>query len=298
MTRPRNKKPLASTSAAANAATATSDNSDSEFEVETPLEFDEGKRKKSLNAVVSSIKDGTEINIQEGFRAIILTLIGLNTTELTKKVTALEEKTDVIEDKVENIEDSVNQISEEVKSLQRSLKSLEIEAFQCKYIIRNLPLNLKDKETKESNDSTLEVVKNLLNVVGLKLNCIDEAFRFYPKDFKPTANTKGKQNAPTLFVKFCNRTSVNIFKRKLPILRETPRYETIQVDRVIPPCLLDDYNIGKDVAYAYRKKEQHKTRFDIQKGELVLLTKANGEKDFTSKPYKNLKKRKSSIISS
>ena len=85
MTRPRNKKPLASTSAAANAATATSDNSDSEFEVETPLEFDEGKRKKSLNAVVSSIKNGTEINIQEGFRAIILTLVGLNTTDLTKK---------------------------------------------------------------------------------------------------------------------------------------------------------------------------------------------------------------------
>ena len=291
---------MASTSAAAASAAAinTSDNSGSESEEESHLEFDEGERKKSLNAVVSSIKNGTEIDIQEGFRAIILTLVGLNTADLTKKVNVLEEKTDFIEDKVENIEDSVTQISQEVKSLQKSLKLLEIEAFQCKYIIRNLPLNLKDKETKESSDSTLEVVKNLLNVVGLKLNCIDEAFRFYPKDFKPTANTKGKQNAPTLFVKFCNRTSVNIFKRKLPILRETPGYETLQVDRVIPPCLLDDYNIGKDVAYAYRRNEQHKTRFDIKKDELVLLTKAKDEKDFTPKPYKNLKKRKSSIISS
>ena len=36
-----------------------------------------------------------------------MTLVGLNTTDLTKKVNVLEEKTDVIEDKVENIEDSV-----------------------------------------------------------------------------------------------------------------------------------------------------------------------------------------------
>ena len=129
MTRPRSKKPLASTSAAAAAAITTSDNSGSESEEETLLEFDKGERKKSLNAVVSSIKNGTEINIQEGFRAIILTLVGLNTTDLTKKVNELEEKTDVIEDKVENIEDSVNQISQEVKSLQKSLKSLEIEAY-------------------------------------------------------------------------------------------------------------------------------------------------------------------------
>ena len=55
MTKPRSKKPLASTSAAA--AAITSDNSGSESEEETQLEFDEGERKKSLNAVVSSIKN-------------------------------------------------------------------------------------------------------------------------------------------------------------------------------------------------------------------------------------------------
>ena len=88
-----------------------------------------------------------------------------------------------------------------------------------------------------------------------------------------------------------------MFKRKLPELRKSKEFANIQMDPMIPPCLMDDFNLAKDVGYHCRKNNNLSARVDIVKNEIVLLTKKKDDPKakYTKTPYKNLKKRKNSI---
>ena len=110
------------------------DINEDQLEEDISFEFNDDERKKSMIAVAMAIKNGKDINIQEGFKALIMTLFNYNLAALNSKVSTLEEK-------VETIEENVEDFTCDINSLQNQAKSLEVEAYQCKYVLRNMEIS-------------------------------------------------------------------------------------------------------------------------------------------------------------
>ena len=260
-----------------------------QLEEDISFEFNDNERKKSMNSVAMAIKNGKDIDIQQGFKAIIMTLFNYNLAALNSKVSTLEEKVETIE---ENVEDFIC----DIESLQNQAKSLEVEAYQCKYVLKNVPMIVDNDETKDVKDaketpeSTMEVMTDILKLAGLKRNAIDETFRLYPKKNAKNAMKSNQEDnedsPPTLFVKFTTKGCANLFYQKLSDVRKSPGYENLQVDRMIPPCLMADYKKAQDLAYNLRKKENKNTRVELVKNDIVLKVKNKSETKYVPMPFK------------
>ena len=148
----------------------------------------------------------------------------------------------------------------------------------------------KNGNAKETPEASMEVMADILKLAGLKRNAIDETFRLYPK--KNASNAKqlnqeeNEDRPPTLFVKFTTKGCANLFLQKLGEVRKSPDYENLQVDRMIPPCLMADFKKAQDFAYKLRKNENKNTKVELVKNDIVLKVKDKSETKYAPMPYK------------
>ena len=71
------------------------------------------------------------------------------------------------------------------------------------------------------------------------------------------------------------------FYAKLRDIRKNGKFKDIQLEKMVPPSLMGEWNEANKAAYDLRKKKKLLTRTIIQNNSVVLLTKAKDDQRWT-----------------
>ena len=238
------------------------------------IAINEDEFAKSCQKIHDCITAKQPIDLQEGVATIFLLLCKHNISEFDERISAVEEK--------------VEEHEEIVSKMQKQIINLEIEQYKTKFVMKNVPLYEGAENEIEDQEGSKNIISELLQITGQSPSEVDEVFRFPPQKVSKKSKQK-KSGPPNLFVKFSNSLAVNTFFKRIQEIKKNDKFKDIAIDKMIPPSLLKDFLRASEIAYNLRKNEQLMTKVEIQRCEIILLSKTKGPgQHFCITPYKNL----------
>ncbi len=225
-----------------------------------------------MSTIEKAIIENKPIDEADFRKVMYLALFGpgskRNVQELYQKVSSIEAQIEETDQKIEEHEKSFDKIDKKVASL-------EIESYSNKFLLKNVPL----RATQGGKEKILETQKNLeeiLHCADLDLTVVDEFFRLYPSKEK-ALRQKNEGKVQNIFVKFSSKRHIE----RLGEIKKKQDFNDIQLEKMVPPCLIDKWNSANKQAYKLRKEKKLKTKTDIRNDEVVLLVKNKGDPNFT-----------------
>ena len=226
-----------------------------------------------MSTIEKAIIENKPIDEADFRKVVYLALFGpgskRNVQELYEKVSSVEAQ----------IEKTDQKIAEHDKNLYKKVASLEIESYSNKFLLKNVPL----RATQGGKEKILDTQNNLeeiLHCADLDLTVVDEFFRLYPSKEK-ALRQKNEGKVPNIFVKFSSKRHIFQFIERLGEIKKKQDFNDIQLEKMVPPCLIDKWNSANKQAYKLRKEKKLKTKTDIRNDEVVLLVKNKGDPNFT-----------------
>ena len=231
---------------------------------------------KGMSTIETAIIENKPIDDAEFRKVVYLALFGpgskRNVQELYQKVSSVEAQIEETDQKIAEHDKSLDKIDKKVASL-------EIESYSNKFLLKNVPL----RATQGGKEKILDTQKNseeILHCADLDLTVVDEFFRLYPSKEK-ALRQKNEGKVPNIFVKFSSKRHTFQFIERLGEIKKKQDFNDIQLEKMVPPCLIDKWNSANKQAYKLRKEKKLKTKTDIRNDEVVLLVKNKGDPNFT-----------------
>ena len=133
-----------------------------------------------------SIVNDTEMNDKDFKKFMYLSMFGpgsrRNVLEIANKVDDIEDQLADIEADLTNHDSALRAVDVSLSRIDEKLISLEVQAYEMKYILKNIPLRgALLPGGRESNESTLNTVSQILETAGLRIGDTQDFFRLYPK---------------------------------------------------------------------------------------------------------------------
>ena len=229
-----------------------------------------------MSTIEKAIIENKPIDEADFRKVVYLALFGpgskRNVQELYQKVSSIEAQIDETDQKIAENEKSLDKIDKKVASL-------EIESYSNKFLLKNVPLRAA-QGGKEKILETQKSLEEILNCADLNLTVVDEFFRLYPSKEK-ALRQKNEGKVPNIFVKFSSKRNVFQFIERLGEVKKKQDFKDIQLEKMVPPCLIEKWNSANKQAYKLRKEKKLKTKTDIRNDEVVLLVKNKGDPNFT-----------------
>lgn len=246
----------------------------SEESLEKMLEF--GTKK-----IDNCVMHGEPIDDEDFKLVIFLALFGPNSKQnvlgLVKKVSDLQDQMVETNEKIVETTEKVTELDENFKEMDKKMISFEVESYSNKFLLKNVPLSQAQTE-KEKFSDTQKTVENILHHADLDVTSLDEFFRFYLPEKR---NDRNEMKPPNIFLKFSNKKNLYQFIGKLGDIKKIPEFKDIQLEKMIPSCLIESWNKANKTAYTLRKDRKMKTKTEIRNDEVILYAKKFGDECFS-----------------
>ncbi len=209
----------------------------------------------SLNEAITAVKNSDDISdpLKTAFTAILQFLSSGEKSEF-KMAT------------------QVTQNKKNLDTLQNQVIRLELKMTESSVIVKNLPFkNNKTDNLYEKYEDTLVQASYLLGALKLDSSVIKIRDA---KRFAPQKNRKGNALTPSTRITLSNKSEVDLLLSKLPNLRNSKNFKNVQVQRELPPSLVQRKGILDEEAYKLRRAHKgRKTIVSLRGIDLVLLVK-------------------------
>ena len=228
----------------------------------------------------SIVKD-TEMN-DKGFKKFMYLLMfgpgsRRNVLEIANKVDDIEDQLADIETDLTTHNEALRAVDTSLSKIDEKLISLEVQAYEMKYILQNIPLRGALLGGRESYESTLNSVSQILETAGLRVKDTQDIFRLYPKK-NPGKSLRSSSQAwdkkvPNIFIKFNSPRVVFQLFSNMSKVRET--FKNAQLEQVCPPMLLPMWKEVNAEGYKLRQRKMA-TRTEIRRSGVFLMAKNKG----------------------
>ena len=299
----KKNQPLESTSTDAQKtrnteSTEWAENSESTGSTENPSKFFGLDANKVDNMLADlekrfeeSLVNDTEMNDKDFKKFMYLSMFGpgsrRNVLEIANKVDDIEDQLADIEADLTNHDSALRAVDVSLSRIDEKLISLEVQAYEMKYILKNIPLRgALLPGGRESNDSALNTVSQILETAGLRIGDTQDFFRLYPKK-TPGKSLRSSSQAwdkkvPNIFIKFNSPRVVSQLFSNMSKVRET--LKNAQLEQVCPPMLLPMWREVNAEGYKLRQRKMA-TRTEIRRSGVFLMAKNKGTPgDFVEMP--------------
>ena len=232
-----------------------------------------------LATIKTEIKETGQMDSAPAIRVMFLHLFSpnspVNLQTMMMKITALEEKVEQKEIKIKELSSKIKEMenvrNKSKNDMKKQIESLSFESHKTKVTLANIPLSLSNpNDTTESPENTTKAVEEILKLSGQSINSVKEFNRIYPKETKP------KPKDPKIFLDFMNVRELRKFTQKIKEIRAQEKYQTLVLDNVCPPHLLQDYLKANEKGFLLRTSQILVTRTFIKANGIVLKAKKPG----------------------
>lgn len=228
-----------------------------------------------------SIVNDTEMNDKDFKKFMYLSMFGpgsrRNVLEIANKVDDIEDQLADIESDLTTHDQALRAVDTSLSRIDEKLISLEVQAYEMKYILKNIPMRGALLGGRESYESTLNSVSQILETAGLRVEDTQDIFRLYPKK-NPGKSLRSSSQAwdkkvPNIFIKFNSPRVVSQLFSNMSKVRET--FKNAQLEQVCPPMLLPMWKEVNAEGYKLRQRKMA-TRTEIRRSGVFLMAKNKG----------------------
>ena len=228
-----------------------------------------------------SLVNDTEMNDKDFKKFMYLSMFGpgsrRNVLEIANKVDDIEDQLADIETDLTTHDKALKAVDTSLSKIDEKLISLEVQAYEMKYILKNIPLRGALLGGRESYESTLNSVSQILETAGLRVKDTQDIFRLYPKKNSGKSLRSSSQawdkKVPNIFIKFNSPRVVFQLFSNMSKVRET--FKNAQLEQVCPPMLLPMWKEVNAEGYKLRQRKMA-TRTEIRRSGVFLMAKNKG----------------------